>query len=95
MGGVRTEYMRAANPSSPKVKLPGREKWLIAGLIFLQIPSSAIFFPVAAVIILTGVGAPLSMILVAIGTKPFSLAMKRKAAWQSGDEPEIEAPGDR
>jgi hypothetical protein len=36
----------------------------------------------ATIIILTGVGAPLSMALWAIGTMPYSLAMKRKAEWQ-------------
>jgi hypothetical protein len=46
---------------------------------------------VATVIILTGVGAPLSMIFGAIGTMPFSLAMKRKAAWQSGGERNVVA----
>jgi hypothetical protein len=78
--------MVESKPNSPKVKLTGRQKWLIAGLICLQIPSSAIFYPVATVIVLTGVGAPLSIILLRIGTMPFSLAMKRKAAWQSGEQ---------
>lgn len=83
-GGVETEYMLVSNPSSPKSKLTGRQKWLIAGLFLLQVPSSAIFYPLAAVFSLTGIGIPLSMILLGIGTMPFSLAMKRKVAWQSG-----------
>lgn len=62
----------------------------IAGLLCLQIPSGAIFYPMATVIILTGVGAPLSMIFWAIGTMPFSLAMKRKAEWQFGGERNVE-----
>ena len=77
--------MVVSDPDSPKVKLTGRQKWLIAGLLCLQIPSSAIFYPVATIIVLTGVGAPLSIILLRIGTLPYSSAMKRKAAWQSGE----------
>jgi hypothetical protein len=76
--------MPRSNQTSPKAKLTAGQKLKIAGLICLQIPSGAIFYPMATVIILTGVGAPLSMIFWAIGTMPFSLAMKRKAAWQSG-----------
>jgi len=82
--------MLVSNPSSPKAKLPARQKLLIAGLICLEIPSSAIFYPAATIIILTGVGAPLSMIFWKIGTMPFSMAMKRKAAWQSRGELENE-----
>jgi hypothetical protein len=79
--------MRASNPSSPKTKLSAGQKCVVVGLLFLQIPSSALFYPPAIVLILTGVGAPLSMILWAIGTMPFSLAMKQKTAWQSGGRP--------
>lgn len=61
---------------------PG-QKSVIAGLLCLQILSAAIFYPPATIIILTGVGAPLSMILWRIGSIPFSLAMKRKALWQA------------
>jgi len=82
--------MVTSNPTSPKVKLTGGQKWLIAGLLCLQIPSSAIFYPLATIIVLTGVGAPLSIILLRIGTMPYSLAMKRKAAWQSGEEQNAE-----
>jgi len=78
--------MVVSNPNSPKTKLTGSQKLLIAGLICLQVPSGAIFYPLATIIVLTGVGAPLSIILLRIGTMPYSLAMKRKAAWQSGEE---------
>jgi hypothetical protein len=81
---VETEHLLESSPGSSKVKLTGRQKWLIAGLILLQVPSSAIFYPLAAVISLTGIGVPLSMILLGIGTMPYSSAMKRKVAWQSG-----------
>lgn len=74
------------DPSSSKVKLTGRQKWVIAGLLLLQVPAAAIFYPLAAVISLTGIGVPLSVILLGIGTMPYSSAMKRKVAWQSGGE---------
>ena len=80
-------YMVVSDPKSPRAKLTGSQKWLIAGLICLQVPSGAIFYPLATIIVLTGVGAPLSIILLRIGTMPFSLAMKRKVAWQSGEQP--------
>ena len=79
--------MVVSNPNPPKAKLTGRQKLVIAGLICLQVPTGAIFYPVATIIVLTGVGAPLSMVLLRIGTLPYSLAMKRKAEWQSGVEP--------
>ncbi len=84
------ESLLVSNPNSSKAKLTGRQKWLIAGLIVLQVPSSAIFYPLAAVFSLTGIGIPLSMIFLGIGTMPFSLAMKRKVAWQSGGDRKIE-----
>jgi hypothetical protein len=90
VSGAEAGHMVVSNPNSPKAKLTGSQKWVIAGLICLQVPSGAILYPLATVIVLTGVGAPLSMILLRIGTMPFSLAMKRKAAWQSGEEPEID-----
>ena len=77
--------MVVSNPSPPKAKLTGGQKWLIAGLLVLQVPSSLIFYPLAAVFSLTGIGIPLSMIFLGIGTMPFSLAMKRKrgmAIWR-------------
>jgi hypothetical protein len=84
---VETESIVASNPSPPKAKLTGRQKWVIAGLIFLQVPSSIVFYPLAALFALTGIGVPLSVVLTGIGTMPFSSAMKLKGAWQSGGEP--------
>jgi hypothetical protein len=83
---VETNDILASNPNSTKAKLSARQKMVIVGLLCLQVPSGAIFYPMATVVILTGVGAPLSMIFWAIGTMPYSLAMKRKAAWQSAVE---------
>jgi len=42
-----------------------------------------IFYPLAAVIALTGIGVPVSLVLVSIGSMPASMAMNRKATWQS------------
>ena len=85
---MEAEHKLESGPTSPKAALTGRQKWLIAGLILLQVPSSAVFYPLAAVLSLTGIGVPLSIVLVGIGTMPYSSAMKRKVAWQSGWVPE-------
>ncbi len=63
-------------------------------MMCLQIVSGAILYPVATIIVLTGVGAPLSIILLRIGTMPYTLAMKRKAAWQSGEGRNVEQDPD-
>lgn len=84
---METEYLLVSNLNSPKAKLTGRQKWLIAVLIFLQVPSSVVFYPLAALFALTGIGVPLSVIFMGIGTMPFSSAMKLKVAWQSGGGP--------
>jgi hypothetical protein len=90
MSRPKADDMVASNPNSPKAKLTGRQKWVIAGLICLQVPSSVLCYPVATLIVLTGFGAPLSVVLLRIGSMPFSMAMKRKAAWQSGEAADSE-----
>jgi len=77
----------AASPSPQKSKLTGGQKWMIAGLLVLQIPSSLIFYPVAAIFAITGILAPIAMLLMGIGTLPFSFAMKCKQSWQGGGVP--------
>jgi hypothetical protein len=42
-----------------------------------------VFFPMAAVFVLTGILAPLGMAAFAIATMPISVAMKRRDAWRS------------
>ena len=84
-----------STPSPPKSKLTGGQKWMIAGLLFLQIPSSLIFYPVAAIFAITGIFAPIAMVLMGIGTLPFSFAMKCRRNWQGGgspNEPNIAQP---
>jgi hypothetical protein len=89
---VETEYMPVSNPSPPGGKLTGGQKWLIGGLFFLQIPSSLIFYPLAAIFAITGIFVPIALVLMGIGTLPWSSAMKCKVAWQSGGGSET---GDR
>jgi hypothetical protein len=73
-----------SNPSPSKSKLTSGQKWMIAGLFFLQIPSSLIFYPLAAIFAITGIFAPIAMVLMGIGTLPISFAMKCKGRWQWG-----------
>jgi hypothetical protein len=75
--------MTVVNQGPPALRLPGREKLLIGALLCLQIPATVVFLPMAAVFVLTGILAPLGMMAFAVGTMPFSLAMRRKSAWQS------------
>jgi hypothetical protein len=79
---VEAEPVLVADPSAPKARLTGRQRVAIAVLLLLQIPTSLIFYPLAAIISLTGIGVPLSMVLLGIGTMPFSTAMKLKVAWR-------------
>ena len=88
--GVETDDMPEPNPSSHETKLSVGQKLMIAALICLEIPFAAIFYPLATIIILTGVGAPISMLFWAIGTMPFALAMKYKATWQSDEDRQTE-----
>ena len=89
MTGPKADSMVASDPNSPKAKLTGRQKWVIAGLICLQVPSSA---PLLSRghrhcpdrCRCTTERGPLER----SGSMPYSSAMKRKAAWQSGEEPE-------
>ncbi len=78
----------SSNPDSSESKLTGGQKWTIAGLLFLQIPSSLIFYPLAAIFAITGIFVPIAMTLAVIGTLPFSFAMKCKGRWQAGGVPE-------
>jgi hypothetical protein len=82
--------MAVVNQNSPKVKLPGKEKLLIAGLLCLEVPSAIFFIPLATVLVLTGILAPLGVMSFAVGTLPFTLAMKRKSAWQVSEVRRIE-----
>jgi len=73
-----------STPGAPHSKLTGRQRWAIAGLLFLQIPSSLIFYPLAAIFAITGIFVPIAIVLMTIGTLPFSSAMKLRDTWQGG-----------
>jgi hypothetical protein len=68
--------MLASKNHLPEATLPWKKKASIAGLLCLQIPFGVVFFPLAAVLVLTGILAPLGMMSFAIATMPFSWAMK-------------------
>ena len=83
LAGVQTQTV-VSDPSPLKARLTGGQKWMLAGLLFLQIPASLIFYPLAAVFAITGIFVPIAMVLVGIGTLPYSFAMRCKDTWQSG-----------
>jgi hypothetical protein len=56
--------------------LTGAQKLRIAGLMVLQVLTSIVFYPIAALFALTGIGVP--------------FAMRLKGAWQSVGRPEAE-----
>jgi hypothetical protein len=75
--------MTVVNQDPPKMKMSGKEKWLFAGLLILQVPMGIVFIPLAAVLILPGFLAPFGLLCFAIGTKPFSIAMKIRSGSRS------------
>jgi hypothetical protein len=70
--------------------MPWTEKLLIGVLLCLEVPFGIVFFPMAAVFVLTGILAPLGMGAFALATMPFSLAMKRRATWHSRSEAKLQ-----
>lgn len=74
---------------SAAAAMPWTEKLLIGGLLCLEIPFGIVFFPMAAVFVLTGILAPLGMATFALATMPFSLAMKRRSSWRSRGEAKL------
>ena len=80
---VATETLESER-SPAGSKLTGGQKWVIAGLFVLQVPFGLIFLPLAAVFAITGIFVPIAMVLVGIGTLPYSFAMRCKDTWQSG-----------
>ena len=81
--------------SPPRSKLTGGQKGMIAGLVFLQIPSSLIFYPLAAIFAITGIFVPVAMVLMGIGTLPISFAMKCRDRWRNGGtSPVLAGEGD-
>lgn len=75
---------------TPAAKLSFSQRLIIVGLLALQVLSGIILYPVAAVLVLTGILAPISIVLFRIGTLPLSLALKLKASWQGGRGDSVE-----
>lgn len=75
--------MLAPKTQSPKASLPWTKKALIAALLCLEIPVGIFFFPLAAVLVLTGILAPLGMMSFTVARMPITWAMKCKSGWQS------------
>jgi hypothetical protein len=83
---TETNQIVPSKTPSPRATMPWMDKLMIAGLLCLEIPFGIVFFPMAAVFVLTGILAPLGMASFALATMPFSLAMKHKSAWHAGNE---------
>jgi hypothetical protein len=77
---VETESIQSSTTPS-KSKLTGGQKWKIAGLLVLQIPSSLIFYPLAAIFAITGIFVPIALVLMGIGSLPVSWAMSCRDRW--------------
>ena len=99
--GVSTESV-VPDAGPPRSKLTGGQTWTIAGLLVLQIPWSLLFFPLAAIFAITGIFVPVAIVLMGVGTLPFSYAMRCRDRWQAlgvPEEPTITRPvapaGDR
>jgi len=80
----RFSFMTRLIEDRPQKKLSSKEKLAVIGLLCLQVPLAVIFIPLASVLVLTGFLAPFGIMCFAIGTKPFSVAMKLLAERESG-----------
>ena len=72
-----------------QVKLLGKDTLLVVGLLCLQVPLAVILIPLASILVLTGFLAPFGIMCFAIGTKPFSVAMKLRAERKSGQDEKL------
>ncbi|MCU1363964.1 MAG: hypothetical protein JWM55_1792 [Acidimicrobiaceae bacterium] len=66
----------------PRATTPWKKKAFMAGLLCLEIPVGVFFFPLAAVLVLTGILAPLGILSFKVATMPFSRAMRCRTAGQ-------------
>lgn len=80
---AKTNLMVTSTSHPPKGTLSWKEKTVIFGLLCLEIPFGVILFPLAAVLVLTGILAPLGILSFRVATMPLSWAMKCRTAWQS------------
>lgn len=56
---------------------------MIVALVILQVPFSLFFYPLAAIFAITGIFVPVAMVLMGIGSLPFSLAMRYRDRWRA------------
>ncbi len=75
-----------SEPGPPRAKLTGGQRWAIAGLLLLQVPSSLIFYTLAAIFAITGIFVPIAIVCMGIGSLPVSFALKCRHRWR-GDGP--------
>ncbi len=68
-------------------KLSGAQRAIVAGVLCAQVVTGVIFYPIAAVLVLTGILAPLSIVLARIGTFPLTWLLKRREVWLAGGAP--------
>jgi hypothetical protein len=80
---TQTNFTALSKTPSSTVTLSWKRKLVIAGLLCLEIPFGIVFFPMAAVLVLTGILAPLAIMVFKVATMPLTLSMKYKSAWQS------------
>lgn len=83
---TETKQMVPSKSPATSATMPWTEKLMIGGLLCLEVPFGIVFFPMAAVFVLTGILAPLGMATFALATMPLSLAMKRRSTWNSHGE---------
>jgi hypothetical protein len=74
--------MVATKTHAPRATLPWKKKAFMAGLLCLQVPVGVFFFPLSAVLVLTGILAPLGILSFKVATMPFSWAMRCRTAGQ-------------
>ena len=89
---TETNYSAPTRSRVSPDSLPWTERLLIAGLLLLEIPFGVVFFPMAAVFVLTGILAPLAMMAFKLATLPLSIAMNRRSARHLKRETQQEVP---
>lgn len=75
----------------PKATLSWKRRLVLGGLLCLEIPFGIVFFPMAAVLVLTGILAPVAIMVFKVATMPLTVWMDRKSAWQA--DAKRERPG--
>jgi len=74
-------------PAPPRTKLTAGRTCVLAGLYVLQVPWGLVFFPLAAIFAITGIFVPVAIVLIGVGTLPFSAAVRLRARWRVAGPP--------